>query len=803
MLSALYVLYVATRLTEFSPRSLELGDMELQRVQALLERFLARSPSADPATLLRREPGFSGGWKNSAGQVEWFQQAPQRLRWAGWKRQLEWTPPGRRRALVLRFEAPRGLIWLLDRQGLQRLARSGLTLCLLATLGVACVSQLFADRLRRLSLLPEAPAPGTDPDVAPVERAFLLAAQQLAASRSAQRAALAEAAAGERHKAQVLSTISHDLRTPLTVVLARLADTDPLRQVCTRLLARLERVLESARLESGRVGLHLEEFEWGEVLESALGRVEGVQLQGDPSRLLRSDFRWLRRLLQCLLRGCSGPVELSLEEKGVRVSCECFRFCCDEAELTPAEIATVTAALGLNLRLHDGAGGFTLEFGQAPAEPRPATEPAAVAVAPPRPAWSGLARRALFFLTLCLLWLAALAIATAWLLPEGLQRWNELHQEVAHLRGLPCPPPATGLVLLQPEHTPALRCLSLSALTLAAAGPLLCFWLLRKRLRQLREAGERLGRGEPVGASPAPELDAPWVKLRTLQGRLGLEAAALQQQLKEVGTEHERRALLLERLQQQLAPELEPLTESCRASQEASLRAAGETLAFLGQDLASAGRWERDRWPLEMTTLDASRFVTQACQQLEPLLQERGLSWVWESPEGEAEQATTAEAAANSATADVATADVATADAATADVATAVWVQADPRRLAQALQNVLGNALKYAPPGGEVTLRWCRKGQHTVLTVADRGPGLPEEVAASPEREFSQAGEAGRRRLGGVGLGLAIAHRSLEMMGGELQLAARPGGGSCVGLSMRSAQNLHKVALDVHAAEAH
>jgi signal transduction histidine kinase len=99
----------------------------------------------------------------------------------------------------------------------------------------------------------------------------------------------------------------------------------------------------------------------------------------------------------------------------------------------------------------------------------------------------------------------------------------------------------------------------------------------------------------------------------------------------------------------------------------------------------------------------------------------------------------------------------------------------DPRLLAQALRNLLDNAIQHAPPGGVVDVVSGRgrgtDGEYLTLTVRDRGPGFsPEELARAGEPFFT-------RRRGGTGLGLAIARRIVESHGGALRLANRDGGG--------------------------
>jgi signal transduction histidine kinase/CheY-like chemotaxis protein len=110
-----------------------------------------------------------------------------------------------------------------------------------------------------------------------------------------------------------------------------------------------------------------------------------------------------------------------------------------------------------------------------------------------------------------------------------------------------------------------------------------------------------------------------------------------------------------------------------------------------------------------------------------------------------------------------------------------VVISADGKRLRQILLNLLGNAIKFTDEG-QVMLR-VRGGNGTdheaqlLMWVEDTGVGIPPEERARIFQPFEQA-EPGRRRESGVGLGLAISQELAHLMGGEITVDARPGGGS-------------------------
>jgi signal transduction histidine kinase len=102
----------------------------------------------------------------------------------------------------------------------------------------------------------------------------------------------------------------------------------------------------------------------------------------------------------------------------------------------------------------------------------------------------------------------------------------------------------------------------------------------------------------------------------------------------------------------------------------------------------------------------------------------------------------------------------------------------DSALLARVLENLLENALRHTPVGGEVAVRWRRETAHLVFTVEDTGPGI---VPADLPHLFTPfyRGEASRNRAtGGAGLGLAIARGILRAHGGDLTAANRVTGGA-------------------------
>ncbi len=102
---------------------------------------------------------------------------------------------------------------------------------------------------------------------------------------------------------------------------------------------------------------------------------------------------------------------------------------------------------------------------------------------------------------------------------------------------------------------------------------------------------------------------------------------------------------------------------------------------------------------------------------------------------------------------------------------------ADPVRLMQVLANLLSNGVKYNRPGGRVELRLARLGEQACIDVVDDGIGLSEEQRAHLFEPFNRLG-AERRGIEGTGIGLVIARRLAELMGGGLGLLGATEAGS-------------------------
>jgi signal transduction histidine kinase len=106
-----------------------------------------------------------------------------------------------------------------------------------------------------------------------------------------------------------------------------------------------------------------------------------------------------------------------------------------------------------------------------------------------------------------------------------------------------------------------------------------------------------------------------------------------------------------------------------------------------------------------------------------------------------------------------------------------VW--ADRDRIAQVLTNLIGNAIKFTPPEGKVTVSAHRNGgAWAEVTIADTGPGIQAEESGKIFDEFYQVTRSGKEKSQGVGLGLAISRKLVEMHGGRIWVESEMGRGS-------------------------
>jgi two-component system phosphate regulon sensor histidine kinase PhoR len=105
-----------------------------------------------------------------------------------------------------------------------------------------------------------------------------------------------------------------------------------------------------------------------------------------------------------------------------------------------------------------------------------------------------------------------------------------------------------------------------------------------------------------------------------------------------------------------------------------------------------------------------------------------------------------------------------------------VW--ADGESLAQILDNLVDNAVKYTQAGGHVGVSWAAESANVCIAVEDNGPGIPEVDLPRVFARFYRVDRARSRELGGTGLGLAIVKRLAQAMDGSVKVESTMGKGT-------------------------
>ena len=103
----------------------------------------------------------------------------------------------------------------------------------------------------------------------------------------------------------------------------------------------------------------------------------------------------------------------------------------------------------------------------------------------------------------------------------------------------------------------------------------------------------------------------------------------------------------------------------------------------------------------------------------------------------------------------------------------------DKKKMAQVLTNIIGNAVKYSPEGGLISLRGEVVGDHFQVSVQDQGIGMTAEQVDRIFDKFFRA-DASNLAVGGTGLGMPIAKLIVEAHDGKIWVESKPGSGTTV-----------------------
>jgi len=162
-----------------------------------------------------------------------------------------------------------------------------------------------------------------------------------------------------------------------------------------------------------------------------------------------------------------------------------------------------------------------------------------------------------------------------------------------------------------------------------------------------------------------------------------------------------------------------------------------ESLVRLVDDLLDVSRVTHGKITLQKERADLGEIVARAVESARTLVQERGHQLRVDTPKN------------------------------------GLPVEVDVIRLAQAVTNLLSNAAKFTPNGGTISLTVEKEEEHALIRVRDDGIGVAPEMLPKVFQLFMQADPSAGRTEGGLGIGLTLATRLVEMHGGSLQAFSR------------------------------
>jgi two-component system, OmpR family, sensor kinase len=111
-------------------------------------------------------------------------------------------------------------------------------------------------------------------------------------------------------------------------------------------------------------------------------------------------------------------------------------------------------------------------------------------------------------------------------------------------------------------------------------------------------------------------------------------------------------------------------------------------------------------------------------------------------------------------------------------------INGDAPQLRRAIDNLMDNALRFAPPGSDITVSARRRGAGATIEVADQGPGFPPSFLPHAFERFRRADDARSRQHGGTGLGLALVRQVAAAHGGDAVATNLDGGGASIRIEL-------------------
>lgn len=197
------------------------------------------------------------------------------------------------------------------------------------------------------------------------------------------------------------------------------------------------------------------------------------------------------------------------------------------------------------------------------------------------------------------------------------------------------------------------------------------------------------------------------------------------------------------------------LSEAQRAALSAMQR-SGFKLSRLIGDLLDLSQLDESRLRLRIEEHDLVAYLDGLLRQIEPLAQRKRLRLAFRADSPRAE----------------------------------VWCDLD--RLERVFLNLLSNAAKFTGVGGSIEVRLRDEARAVRVDVIDDGPGFPSAMREEVFERFVRADQGGVRRVGGAGIGLALAKALVELHGGEIEARSAPGAGATFTVRLRKGREHYR-----------
>jgi signal transduction histidine kinase len=319
-------------------------------------------------------------------------------------------------------------------------------------------------------------------------------------------------------------------------------------------------------------------------------------------------------------------------------------------------------------------------------------------------------------------------------------------------------------VLANPYTTRASTLATITGLiALAALGALFATLLIStylaarftRPLRRLGEATRRLAAGDLAGRVPAAEVESSYAEVADLARQFNVMAERLEESVDLIRRDRDRSRDFLADVSHELRTPLAALrmnTEllqgragsdpTTRAEFLATSRGQLDRLDWLAYNLLELSKLESGLLRLDLRPDDLRSTAESAFEQAEPAARRRGIAMELRLPPDP------------------------------------VRIRHDPQRIGQVAANLLGNAIKFTPPGGSVVLTLEPHRDGARLEVRDTGVGIDASEIPHVFERFYRGSRANEARGSGSGLGLAIVKSIVDMHGGRIAVESRVGAGT-------------------------